>query len=247
MTQPVALVSLVLTGGIVLLAAAPQAPDAATTEAQTVINRALARATWSAEQRFEARFRRTMTNHLRKYDGDGEVTEEVTLGYIVEPHQGVPYATLVAKDGEPARGDDLAAEKKRWDAFLEELAKPPDPEEPDEDPLALTLNEDLVDRFTTELAGVQTLRGRPTYVLTFKPRPGKLPVRRRLDLALNKSRGEIWIDQDTFEVARLNFALTERVRLWWGILGSVSNVTGRVERRPIAAGGHGSPPAAIKV
>jgi hypothetical protein len=70
--------------------------------------------------------------------------------------------------------------------------------------------------------------------LAFTPRPGKLPVRRRLDRALNKSRGEIWIDQDTFEVARLTFELTDRVRLWWGILGSVSNVTGRVERRPIA-------------
>jgi hypothetical protein len=114
------------------------------------------------------------------------------------------------------------------------LANPPDPEESDEDPLELAFNEELIARYTTESVGVQTLRGRPTYVLAFKPRPGKLPARRRLDRALNKSRGEIWIDQDTFEVARLTFELTERVRLWWGILGSVSNVTGRIERRLIA-------------
>ena len=26
----------------------------------------------------------------------------------------------------------------------------------------------------------------------------------------------------------------DRVRLWWGILGSISNATGRLERRPVA-------------
>jgi len=236
MIKPVALVSLALSSavGVALVSAAPQRLDAPMPEARAIIDGALARATWTAEQRFEGLFRHTMTERLRKYDDKGEATEDVTRGYLVEPHQGVPYAKLVTKDDEPISGDDLADEEKRWDAFLEELATPPDPEEPDEDPLELAFNEELIARYTTESVGVQTLRGRPTYVLAFKPRPGKLPARRRLDRALNKSRGEIWIDQNTFEVARLTFELTERVRLWWGILGSVSNVTGRVERRPIA-------------
>jgi len=236
MSKPVALVSLALSAavGVALLSAAPQRLDAPMPEARAIIDGALARATWNAEQNFEGRFRRTMNDRLRKYDDDGEITEDVTRSYLVEPHQGVPYAKLVTKDGEPISGDDLADEEKRWDAFLEELSNPPDPEEADEDPLELAFNEELIARYTTEAAGLRTLRGRPTYVLAFTPRPGKLPVRRRLDRVLNKSRGEIWIDQDTFEVARLTFELTERVRLWWGILGSVSNVTGRVERRPIA-------------
>ncbi len=236
MMKPVALISLALSAavGVALVSAAPQRLDAPMPEALAIIDGARARATWNAEQNFEGRFRRTVNNHLRKYDDEGEITEDVTRGYLVEPHQGVPYAKLVTKDGEPIFDDDLADEEKRWGAFLEELSKPPDPEEPDEDPLDLAFNEALIARYTTESTGLRTLRGRPTYVLAFKPRPGKLPVRRRLDRALNKSRGEIWIDQDTFEVARLTFELTDRVRLWWGILGSVSNVTGRVERRPIA-------------
>jgi hypothetical protein len=41
------------------------------------------------------------------------------------------------------------------------------------------------------------LRGRPNHVISFEPRPGKLPVRRRIDHALNRSRGEVWIDTQT--------------------------------------------------
>ena len=84
------------------------------------------------------------------------------------------------------------------------------------------------------LDGVRDLRGRPSYVISFEPRPGKLPVRRRIDHALNKSRGEVWIDTKTYEIARIGFQLIDRVRLWWGIIGSISHATGRLERRPVA-------------
>ena len=45
---------------------------------------------------------------------------------------------------EPIAGDDVADEEKRWDAFLEELENPPDPEDSDEDPLELAFDEDLI-------------------------------------------------------------------------------------------------------
>ena len=41
------------------------------------------------------------------------------------------------------------------------------------------------------------------------------------------------MDQRTYEVARVDFELLDTVRLWWGILGSVSEATGHIERRPI--------------
>ena len=70
--------------------------------------------------------------------------------------------------------------------------------------------------------------------VSFEPRPGKLPVRRRIDHALNRSRGEVWIDTETYEIAQISFQLMDRVRLWWGIIGSISDATGRLERRPVA-------------
>jgi len=108
MRKPVALVSLALSAavGVALLSATPQRLDAPMPEARTI----LARATWNAEQNVEGRFRRTMNDRLRKYDDEREITEDVTRGYLVEPHQGVPYAKLVTKDDE----------EKRWNASLVE-------------------------------------------------------------------------------------------------------------------------------
>ena len=156
--------------------------------------------------------------------------------YRVEPVRGVPYARLVSKNGGPIEGDDLKTERERWRDFLQALdADPDEPDEKDEDEdEQIVFDEELFNRYTAELDGIRDLRGRPSYVISFVPRPGKLPVRRPIDRALNKSRGELWIDQGTYEIARVNFELTEQVRLWWGILGNISDATGHFEREPVA-------------
>ena len=202
------------------------------TDVRDIIDKALARMHWSDEQYYWARYRHSMSRRTRKFNDDGEVTDDQTRVYAVEPYRGVPYAKLISKNGDSVAGDDLAAEKKRWKEFLEALDNPP-AEDDEADDNEIVFNEELIGRYTAELDGIRELRGRPSYVLTFKPKPGKLPVRRRLDHALNKSRGEIWIDQQTYEVARVSFALMERVRLWWGILGSVSEAIGHADRQPV--------------
>jgi len=227
------LLPVLLLGGVAALSASTAQPDPTNTEVRAIIDRALERAAWAGEQAFEARYRHAMAQRTRKFDNQGEVEEDEKRFYSVEPVRGVPYARLVSKNGGPIEGDDLRTERERWRDFLEALDKVPDEDEDEEDE-NFVFNDELLDRYTARLDGIRDLRGRPSYVLLFEPKPGKLPVRRQIDRALNKSRGEIWIDQDTFEVARLTFELTERVRLWWGILGSVSNVTGRIERRLIA-------------
>ena len=206
------------------------------TEVRAIIDKALERSTWAGEQGVEARYRQTMVQRTRKFDQHDEVTEDETRLYRVEPVRGVPYARLVSKNGGPIEGDDLNTERERWHDFLEELDKDPDEqeEEDDEEDTDIIFNDELLARYTARLEGIRELRGRPSYVLSFEPKPGKLPVRRRIDHALNKSRGEIWIDQATYEIARVNFELRERVRLWWGILGSISNATGQFEREPVA-------------
>ena len=57
-----------------------------------------------------------------------------------------------------------------------------------------------------------------------------------MDYALNKSRGKIFVDAETFEVARIEFRLIEPVGLWWGLLGKLRQVEGSVERKPLADG-----------
>ena len=227
------LLPVALLAGVAALSASTAQPDSTDTEVRGIIDRALERSTWAEEQAFEARYRHAMVQRTRKFDKQGEVEEDEKRLYRVEPVRGVPYAGLVAKNGGPIEGDDLKTERERWHNFLEELDKDRDEDEDEEDE-NVVFNDELLDRYTARLDGIRDLRGRPSYVISFEPKPGKLPVRRQIDRALNKSRGELWIDQATYEIARVNFELMGSVRLWWGVLGNISDVTGHFEREPIS-------------
>ncbi len=228
------LLPVALLAGVSALSASTAQPHSTNTEVRAIIDRALERAVWAKEQAFEASYRHARAQRTRKFDKQGEVEEDERRLYRVEPVRGVSYARLVAKNGGPLEGDDLKTERERWHNFLEELDRDPDEQDEEEEDQNIVFNNELLDRFMATLDGIRDLRGRPSYVISFEPRPGKLPVRRRIDRALNKSRGEIWIDQATYEIARVNFELIERVRIWWGILGSISDVTGHYEREQIA-------------
>ena len=219
----------------------PAPPEPADPALRAIIDRALERAAWAEEQGFETRYRRAMTQRTRRFDGDAEVTEDETRLYRVEPYRGALFRRLTARDGEPLGERDRAEEDERWAEFRADVdqrrrraesgAEEDEDEENDND---IRFDEELVSRYTATLEGVRDLRGRPSYVVSFEPRPGRLPVRRRIDHALNKSRGEAWIDRETYEIAQVSFELLERVRLWWGIVGSISDAAGRLEREPVA-------------
>ena len=216
----------------------PAPPDPADRELRRIIDRALERAAWADEQGFETRYRRAMTQRVQRFDGDGEVSDEETRLYRVEPYRDALFLRLTARDGEPIGAGDSLEQEERWAEFQAELDDPRkraerEREAEEEEDNEIKFDEELVGRYTATLDGVQDLRGRPSYVISFEPRPGNLPVRRRIDHALNKSRGEAWIDLETYEIAQVSFQLMERVRLWWGILGSISNATGRLERAPV--------------
>ena len=230
------LLSVALLAGVAALSVSAEQPGSTSTEVRAIIDKALERAAWAEEQGFEARYRSMVLQRTRTFDKHGEVEDDEKRLFKVEPVRGVPYSRLMSKNGGPIEGDDLKTERERWDDFLEALNRDPaeDDDESDEDDEAVVFNGELLERFTAELDGIRDLRGRPTYVVSFRPRPGKLPVRRQIDRALNKSRGELWIDQATYEIARVNFELMGKVRLWWGILGNISDVTGHFEREPIS-------------
>ena len=214
----------------------PAPPDPEDPELREIIARALERAAWARDEGFDTRYRRAMTRRVQRFDGDGEVTDDETLRYRVEPYRGALFSRLTARDGEPIDARGRREQERRWEEFQAEIDDPGKraarAREAEEN--EIRFDEELIGRFTARLDGVRDLRGRPSYVISFEPRPGKLPVRRRIDHALNRSRGEVWIDTETHEIARVSFRLLDRVRLWWGILGSISDAIGRLERMPVA-------------
>ncbi len=51
--------------------------------------------------------------------------------------------------------------------------------------------------------------------------------------ALNKSAGRLWIDAKTYEIAQLEFELLDKVKIWWGFIGSIRQMRGRLQRAPV--------------
>ena len=221
----------------VLLCAAPLAAAAETpapdVDARAIVVRALERAARNVEEGVELRYRSLMAREVRRYDGDGRVEEVSSGDYEVVPLDGGRYERRLTVDGRRLNAEEQAGERRREADFREarQRAREAGDDEPDDD--EIVFDEQLIERYDVAFEAEEVFRGRPSYRISFEPRPGDLPVRRRIDYALNKARGQIWIDKETFEAARVEFQLIDRVRLWWGILGTIMRARGSLDRGPV--------------
>ena len=227
--------------GVALLAVGGQEAAAPTLAAadydgRALVVRALERASWNEEQDFGTRYRSLMTREVRRFDGDGRVEEEDLGDYEVIPIDGASFERRLTINGRPLSEEEQEGERKREAEFREELRRrsegTDDAEEEDDDD-EIVFNEELIRRFVFTVEAEEPLRGRPSYRISFRPRHGRLPIRRRIDYALNKARGQVWIDQETFEAARVEFELIGKVRLWWGVVGTISHARGSLDRGPV--------------
>ena len=94
----------------------------------------------------------------------------------------------------------------------------------------IEFNEELASRYRFDLTGRETVNGRPAFVLSFQPRSNDLPVKRKLDRLLNKVAGRVWIDEQDYEIARVDLHLAENVSAWGGLLASVRRFVLRAEQ-----------------
>ena len=116
-----------LLAGIAVLGVAgsqPAPPDPVDPELREIIERALERAAWAEEEGFETRYRRAMTQRVQRFNGDGEVTDDETLLYQVEPYQGALFSRLMARDGEPIDARGRREQERRWEEFQAEIDDP---------------------------------------------------------------------------------------------------------------------------
>ncbi len=128
----------------------PAAPDPEDPELRQIIDRALERAAWAEEEGFETRYRRAMTQRIRQFDGDGEVTDDETLLYALEPHQGALFSRLMARDGAPLDARGRREQERRWDEFQAEITDPEKRAERERrrEENEIKFDEEMVGRFT---------------------------------------------------------------------------------------------------
>lgn len=92
------------------------------------------------------------------------------------------------------------------------------------------LNADLLSRFDFELVGTEWYQGRPAWLLKFKPRSGRLPVRNMKEKFINKAAGRVWVDVEEGFVVKVDLFLTESVSVVGGLVGAVRSCQYGFER-----------------
>ena len=235
---PRAQCGLLVLGGLLAFAATAAPAGAQQLTAQEIVDRAVARADEQRSAQDDLRYRATFEAITEKLDGDGEVEEAERETYEQYPLEGVVYEELVAREGEPLTADDARKERERRREFVEEVrerrARGDDPRPEDEN--RVELNDDFISRFEPSLVGEELRDGYDCWVIQLVPRPGDLPVNRRIDTALNKSTGRLWIVKEDFGLSRVEFEMDEPVRFWGGIAGVLRNTVGRLRFTRTAEG-----------
>lgn len=190
-----------------------------------------------AQQAAAGDYRALVTSESREFDGRGEVEEATRVEWESIPIDGARFSRRIAIDGQPLTAEEQTRETEREAAFRERLRRLRAGEiEPEENENQIIFDEELVARYDMTLEGEEPFRNRASYRIAFAPRDGDLPVRRQIERALNKARGRIWVDRETHEIARLEFELIDRVRLWWGLVGTIHRFRGSLDRGPVLDG-----------
>jgi hypothetical protein len=195
-----------------------------------IVQKVVRRAAEIEEQNPQAEYTYNQLSVRMKLDSDGTVKERDEKLYEVFYIEGLPFRRLVKRNGQPLSAEEVNLEQQREQNF--HLQVPERKRRKAQGPLAerISLNEELVSRYSFDLLGREAINGRSTYVLAYRPQRDDLPVRRRLDRLLNKLTGKVWIDEQDNEIVRLEGHLAEKVTLWGGLIATVRKLEGEFEQ-----------------
>ncbi len=187
-------------------------------KADEVVRKIIERAKNREAQRAAASFQYVQHRVIEKFDEKGAVRDHEERRYEVQPLGGASYTALVEKNGRPLAGADLEEEQAKRRRFIERQAARNLGRSENE---RVPLDGELFARYRGEVVGRDVVGGRPALVMEFSPRNRDLPIRRRQDYLLNKLAGKVWVDEKDFDIVKVEARLTERTRIFWGLLGNI--------------------------
>ncbi|MCP4601614.1 MAG: hypothetical protein GY847_14065 [Proteobacteria bacterium] len=162
---------------------------------------------------------------IDKLDGDGQVEEREHRLYDVILINGHNYNRLIQKNGKPLTEEEKQEEKEREQEIRKKIKdiKKKEKDKP-------FFNREFADRFVIKLIGQEMVRGRPAFVLSFKPDTSKdLPEENDEDRFFNAATGKIWIDQEDYDFARIDAKLMHSIRIGLGFIANFKKINLRLE------------------
>ena len=203
--------------------------------AQEIIDRAVAKSEAQYESLVPAMFESEAVTTVQSLDGDHKVTQTEWTKSRQYPLHGALFQELVEKNGLPLNEKELREEENKKRDFIREVKERiarGDHPQPESEP-GIRFNREFVRRYQLTLEKAETIRGHRCWVIRFEPRRGDLPVRNRMDRALNQSTGKFWISQDDYGLARVEFALRKPFKYWGGILAVIRNTDGSMDYKRV--------------
>lgn len=203
--------------------------------ADDVVRRLLERAKWVASSETLPQYSYQSRSVLEQLKGDGKVIQSQEKLYRVDLVSGYPIAYLTQIKGKDLSEEELERERKEaaafWSRFtslnMEELAARKES----------WLTSNLLARYEFQVKDRITLSNRSTLVVSFRPKPGKLPVEGIHDRLLNQLAGKIWLDEQDADVAKVSIWLADTISMgWFGLLGSLSKCDCTIERVRLRGG-----------
>jgi hypothetical protein len=159
-----------------------------------------------------------------KLDGAGKIKSSESKTYEIIELYGEQVRRLIAKDDRSLSGKDAANEEekvqklanKRKNESEEERAKRQGEEEKQRENSNEFVRE-VADAYDFHLEGSEALNGRDTWVIRGEPRPGFVAHLKDAEI-LPKYRGQLWIDKDDLQVAKMDAEAIDTVSFGWFLL-----------------------------
>ncbi|MCI0747855.1 MAG: hypothetical protein L0Y58_20805 [Verrucomicrobia subdivision 3 bacterium] len=193
---------------------------------EEIVQRAVTRAQWAHRLNRQTNYTYEKTTIVEEIDGKGHIRERKEK--MTRFESGVGTLLGLKINDKPVEIRD----KQKGEAFADRqhITRGSSPAKRDDD-WTNYLTKDLTSRYNFEVVGHESVDGRDSYVLSFKPASNKLPIKRITDRLINHLGGKIWVDKREFEVTRADIRLLEEVSMWGGVLGAMKKFAFKVERQ----------------
>lgn len=199
-------------------------------DASTIVERALDVASRQRDLALGGYFQYVTAGSVESLDAEGNVTRTETSRRRHYPLEGHFYSELIGRDGRFLDAEDARDEQDRRAEFIREARRSAARgERYDPDEMHVEFDAELMERYDTTVVGEDVVRGEQCWVIRFEPRAGRLPDDKRIDKALNRSTGHLWITRRDYRVARVTFEMYRPFRWLWGIAGTLRHATGQFD------------------
>lgn len=194
-------------------------PDHAVPSGLDLIKKMIERAEAREQENSPEAFAYRLVTVREELDRHGDTEERIEFVYQVMVSGGKNERRLLLVNGKPPSEERVQEERKEARDRNGAARHPTSGTQS-----IKVLTEDLTRKLEFHYEKTERVDGRPCYLVNFKPAADPPPTDSFMDRIFAHIYGNIWIDAEDFEMARLQVRLGEPVRLWGGFLASLKTL-----------------------